>query len=515
MKVMLLSSTKIVELRNVRKTFGALTALDNVNFSAEKGEIHGLLGENGAGKSTLMNILYGLYRPDQGEIIFDGHPLEIKSPSDSIGKGIGMVHQISTLVPEFNAVENIVLGSTENKYSMETVKEQEKIREISSLCGLAFPFNVKTKELTAGIKQKIEIVRALYRGAKLLILDEPTTSLVEKEFEQLLYTLQSLVKDGLTVIFITHKMREVMQTCDAVTVLKGGKVQGKLAKEEMSKEQLVKMMFMEKDIAVTESALPKIALPPKEKSKEPICRLDEVSLSPSDKTPGLKKISLEAYGGEILGICAVSGNGEKDLATCLADPSRIESGDYYIKGEKVNDLDTLSLFKKGVFYTPSDRISEAILPEASLKENILLGHHTEDDFLQRNIFINWKKARESARKVISDYDVKAPDERTEIRRLSGGNIQRVIIGRGLINEVDLFITHNPSSGLDIASVEFIFNKLLEIRQSDRAVIWINEDLDELMLLSDRIGILYNGELRAIVPRDKFDKYELGLLMIGG
>lgn len=512
---MLLNSEKLVELKDVRKTFGSLTALDNVNFSARKGEIHGLLGENGAGKSTLMNILYGLYRPDRGDILFDGNPLDIKSPSDSIGMGIGMVHQISTLVPEFNAIENIILGSKENKYSMDTQKEVARIKEISDMCGLTFPLHVKTKELTAGVKQKIEIVRALYRGAKLLILDEPTTSLVEKEFEQLLATLQTLVKDGLTVIFITHKMREVMVTCDAVTVLKGGRVQGMLTKEEMSKEQLVKMMFMERDIAVTESALPKIDPPPKEKTSEPVCILNNVSYPSSDKSPGLKNVSFEAYGGEILGICAVSGNGEKDLASCLANPLLVEGGDYIFKGERVNDLDTLSLFNKGVFYTPSDRISEAILPDASLKENILLGHHTEEFYLQRKHFIDWKKVRDSALQVISDYSVKAPNENTEIRRLSGGNIQRVIIGRGLLNDVDLFITHNPSSGLDIASVEFIFNKLLEIRQSDRAVIWINEDLDELMLLSDRIGVLYNGELKTIATRDKFDKYELGLLMIGG
>jgi len=310
-------------------------------------------------------------------------------------------------------------------------------------------------------------------------------------------------------------MREVMLACNAVTVLKGGRVQGTLTSAEMTKEKLVKMMFLEKDIAVTESALPKVALPPQKKTTKPVCQLKNVCVSASDKSPGLNNISLEVYGGEIFGICAVSGNGEKDLASCLANPRLIEKGDYLVKGKRVNELDTLSLFKEGVFYTPSDRIVEGILPDGSIMENVLLGHQTDNDFLKRKIFIDWQEVRNAARKTIQNLQVKAPHEEIEIRRLSGGNIQRVIIGRALLNELDLFITHNTTSGLDVSSVEFIFKKLVEIRQNGGAVFWINEDLDELMILSDRIGVLFNGELKGIFTRDQFDKYKIGLLMIGG
>jgi len=259
-----------VELKNIRKVFGSVVALDDVNFSVLKGEIHGLLGENGAGKSTLMNILYGLYSPDKGEIYIEGNKVKINSPYDSIKLGIGMVHQVSTLVPQFNAIENIILGTSEDKYRLKIEEEREKIKNISKDLGLEFPLDVKVKDLSAGLKQKIEIVRAIYRGAKLLILDEPTTSLVESEFKDLLRTLRSLVKKGVTIIFITHKMREVLEACDRVTILRRGKVQGTLDKEDMTTDNIVKMMFIEKDIKVTESALPKVELPESKKSPKPI-----------------------------------------------------------------------------------------------------------------------------------------------------------------------------------------------------------------------------------------------------
>ncbi|HPB33816.1 MAG TPA: ATP-binding cassette domain-containing protein [Caldisericia bacterium] len=235
-----------VELKNIRKVFGTVIALDDVNFSVIKSEIHGLLGENGAGKSTLMNILYGLYSPDKGEIYIEGNKVKINSPYNSIKLGIGMVHQVSTLVPQFNAIENIILGTIEDKYRLKIEEEKEKIIKLSKELGLEFPLDVKVKDLSAGLKQKIEIVRAIYRGAKLLILDEPTTSLVESEFKDLLRTLKSLVKKGVTIIFITHKMREVVEACDRVTILRRGKVQGTLNKENMTTENIVKMMLLKK-----------------------------------------------------------------------------------------------------------------------------------------------------------------------------------------------------------------------------------------------------------------------------
>ena len=507
----------LIHLKGISKSFGDVVALNEVDFMLNKGEVHGLLGENGAGKSTLMNILYGLYQPDSGEIFINNQKVDIKSPKDSIRLGIGMVHQISTLVPDFNAIENIVLGLHDGKFSLSLDKEKNKIIDLSKEFGLSFPMDVKVKELPAGIKQKIEIIRSVYRGVSLLILDEPTTSLVESEFLQLLKSLQNLVKSGgFSVIFITHKIREVMTACCEVTVLRKGKVQGKLSSgEDMSKEQLVKLMFMEKDIKITESALPRLTLPYQKKSEKPVCSMKNISVKGTEKTKGLKNISLDVFGGEIFGFASVTGNGEKDLARSLTNPSSIKNGDLLLDGKSVRNYDTLSLFREGVFYTPADRIKEGVLPEGSITENILLGHHLEKRFLKYNLFIDWREARKAARQVIQDFNVTAPNEETEIIHLSGGNIQRVVIGRALLSPIKLLIMHNPTAGLDIASVEFIFKQMIIARSRGSAVVFINEDLDELMLVSDRIGVLYQGELQGVFTREDYDKYHIGMLMIGG
>ena len=510
-----MENKNLVELKNIRKVFGKTIALDNVNFSVKKREIHGLLGENGAGKSTLMNILYGLYSPDQGEIYLDNKKVKIHSPHDSINLGVGMVHQVSTLVPEFTAIENIILGTSGNKFKFSTKKEKEKIRKMMKEFGLIFPLDVKTKELSSGIKQKIEIVRALYRDAQLLILDEPTTSLVESEFRQLLKSLKLLVKKGLTVIFITHKIKEIMEACDSVTVLRKGKVQDTIEKKKLNKEKLVKLMFMEKDIEVTENALPKVELPPIERSKKPICVVKNIEVKGREKNLGLRNISFNIYGGEILGVASVSGNGEKELANVMINPSFLNHGDILINGESIKNLPTTSVFGKGISYVPEDRLKDGVLPEGSIEQNILLGHQEEKRFLKRNIFIDWCDVKKAARKVIQDYNVNTPSEKLEIQRLSGGNIQKVILGRALVNPVNFLVAHNPTSGLDVSTVEFIFNKLVEIRNNGGAVLWINEDLDELIILSDRIAVLHKGELKGIFKRSKFDKYKIGLLMIGG
>ncbi len=505
----------LVELKNIRKVFGEVVALDNVNFSVFKGEIHGLLGENGAGKSTLMNILYGLYTPDYGEIFLEGKKVKISSPFDSIKLGIGMVHQVSTLVPQFTAVENIILGTEYDKYKLNYEKEKNKILSISQELGFEFPLDVKVKDLPAGVKQKIEIVRALFRGAKLLILDEPTTSLVESEFQQLLKTLKTLVEKGVTVIFITHKMREVMLACDRVTILRKGKVQGILNKEEMTTESIVKLMFQEKDLKVTESALPKVELPPQKRSDKPVLVLKNVYVEPTEKSVGLKNVSFELYGGEILGVASVSGNGEKELAQVIVNPKLMKDGDIILDGESIKNLSTIEVFSKGLFYTPEDRIKEGILPEAPIYENVLLGHHFEKRFLGNLNFVKWDEVRKTSKDLINKFNVYTPSEDLAIRRLSGGNIQKVIIGRAFINPIKVLLTHNPTSGLDFSTVEFIFRKLVETREMGSGVLWIGEDLDELLILCDRILVLHKGEVKGIFERDKFDKFKMGLLMIGG
>ncbi len=505
----------LVSLQGVSKGFGEVVALDNVDFSVREGEIHGLLGENGAGKSTLMKILYGLYAPDQGVITMDGSTVQISSPYDSIQLGIGMVHQVSTLVPEFTALENIILGTKGEAFGLPLERERNHIRELSKEYGLTFPLDVKIVELSAGIKQKVEIVRALYRGAKLLILDEPTTSLVESEFQQLLESLQAFVKRGVTVIFITHKIREVMMACQTATVLRKGKVQGQLAQEEMSQEKLVKLMFIEKDIEVNESALPTVSVPQMERSESPVLSMRNVNVIGGEETSGLTDISLDVYGGEIVGVAAVSGNGEKEIAEVVVQPREIASGDIEVNGRSIAGLSTLQVFSRSVSYTPEDRNQEGILSDGSITENILLGHHAEERFCKGNTFISWPAVRKATEQAIADYNIATPSADLSVRRLSGGNVQKTIIARAFLSTPRLLVTHNPTSGLDISTVEFIFNRLVEMRSRGAAILWVNEDLDELMIVSDRIAVLHGGKLRGMFTRDEFDKYKIGLLMLGG
>lgn len=507
----------LLEVRGARKAFGDVKALDDVSMRVRTGSIHGLLGENGAGKSTLMNILYGLYSPDSGEIFFEGKNTTIDSPADGIALGIGMVHQVSTLVGEFTAVENIVLGVGGHRWTLPLAEEANGIEKLAKDTGFDIPLDRKVKELSAGVKQKVEILRALRRGAKLLILDEPTTSLVESEFRSLLVSLRALVARGVTIIFITHKIKEVLEACDDVTVLRRGRVQGQLQKSELSMETLVKLMFIEKDISVTESALPVVKLGRAKKSKENILELVKVTTRPSSgkRGRGLTDVSLSIRGGEILGVAAVSGNGEKDLAELLFKTGRVLSGDVLVSGKSVLGLSPTDLFALGVSYTPEDRIQEGILPEASIVENVLLGHHEEKRFSFTGGFVNWGAVREAAKQTIVEYSVATPDENLAVRRLSGGNIQKVIMGRAFVSDVKLLVTHNPTSGVDISTVEFIYGKLAKMRAAGGAVLWIHEDVDELMMLCDRIITLNGGRVTGVFNRKGFDKFKIGLAMIGG
>lgn len=510
------SSTAVklaVQMSETRKTFGRLVALNDVSFAVREGEIHGLLGENGAGKSTLMNILYGLYRQDSGTIRINGQPAHFSSPADSIRSGIGMVHQASTLVPSYTAIENIIIGSAERAFDLE--KHARKIEKVCQDFGFDIPLRTRVGTLSVGTRQKIEIVRALYRDARILILDEPTTSLVESEFDQLKRSLRSMSTRGISCIFITHKIREVRDICDRATVLRKGNVEGTVGIKDSTKEELVSLMFMEKSITITDSALPLINSQPLERTEKPICELRDLLVKGKEKSSGLRRLSLKIYGGEILGIAGVSGNGQKELSEAIVNPGTLSAGDILFRGESIKGRTICEVFQKGVAYTPEDRMREAILPEGSLVQNLILAHFSEKQFHSQRIFIHWGKAAEKTRQLIRTYEVKAANEKAVCRRLSGGNIQKIVLGRALLNPVDLLIVDNPCSGLDIATVELILNKLVELRNARKAVLWINEDLDELMLCCDRIGVLFGGELVGEVEKKDFDKYRIGEMMTGG
>ncbi len=505
----------ILETRHISKTFGTVTALNRVNFSLYTGEIHGLLGENGAGKSTLMNILYGLYRADEGELLLSGTRVHITSPLDSIRHGIGMIHQSSTLVPEFTALENIILGTQGKGWSLNLSDERTQIYELASRLKMDFPLNARIRELSAGICQKIEIIRALYRGANILILDEPTTSLVEDEFDQLLDSLQVLIRDGMAVVFITHKIREVLQACHRASVLKDGEMQGTVSIKHTSQKELVTFMFGREDLNVNDSALPVVDLPDVEVSRMPLCEVRGLTVPAREKEGvSLQDISFDVYGGEILGIAGISGNGQKELAESMIHPKQLSGGRILINGQDISGYSPLDVFACGVFYTPEDRKQEAMLPLGDIKENMLLGHHAEEQFVRHKL-VNWGLLKRRTLEMISEFSIKTPDETLAISKLSGGNIQRVVIARALLNPIKLLITHNPTSGLDMASVKFVFEKLLELKQKGSAVLYVNEDLDELMVVCDRIGVIHEGRLVGFFTRAQFEKHAIGTLMIGG
>ncbi len=505
----------LVELRGVHKSFGDVAALSDVSLALERGVVHGLLGENGAGKSTLMNILYGLYAPDAGEIRFDGRPASIRSPADSIRLGVGMVHQAPTLVDELTAAENIALGAPAPALRSPVRAARRAIEGLRDSFGFDFALDVRVRELAAGVKQKIEITRALYRGAKLLILDEPTTSLVEAEFRQLLSALRRLVAAGMSVILITHKIRETLEACGSVTVLRRGRVQGEIEGAAMTSDALVRLMFAERDISVTDASLPRVDLPPAKRSPAPVLSLRAVTVPRTERSPGLDAVTFDLHGGEILGVAAVSGNGEKDLAEVSTHTGRISGGDVALDGRSLRGLTARQVFDLGLAYTPEDRLREGILPEASIRENVLLGHQRRPRFLVRGLFVDWAEASRAASGVIEEYSVSTPDDRLAMRRLSGGNIQKTIIGRAFVSPVRALVTHNPTSGLDLATVDFIFRKLVAIRGEGCAVLWINEDLDELLVLCDRIAVLHRGRIVDLLERGEFSRQRIGLGMIGG
>jgi simple sugar transport system ATP-binding protein len=502
----------VISTRKLRKTFGRLVALNDVDFSVQGREIHGLLGENGAGKSTLMNILYGLYQPTKGDLFINEKAVRFDRPSDSIKHGIGMVHQYSTLVPSFTATENTILGTADRSFDL--AEASKRIQSLADGYGFDFPMDVRVGELSVGVRQKIEIVRALYKKARILILDEPTTSLTQTEFEQLKDSLKALVAGGITCIFITHKIREVLETCDRVTVLRKGNLEGVASIGEANKEQLVKLMFSDQNIQVTDSALPDVRTSRMDRSEAPICEMTDVVIEGKGRSPGLRGVCLRIYGGEILGIAGVTGNGQKELAEGIINPSSLVGGDILLNGKSIKNLSTVEVFQQRVAYIPEDRMKEAILPEGSLTKNLFLSLFSDRQFRKKGVFVDWAKTAQRTRDVISEFKIHAPSEKTEIRRLSGGNIQKAVLGRALINPIDLLVAHNPCSGLDVSTVELILKKLVDLRNRGKAVLWINEDLEELMLCSDRIGVVYDGRICGVFARKEFDKIRIASLMTG-
>ncbi|MHB8133912.1 MAG: ABC transporter ATP-binding protein [Anaerolineaceae bacterium] len=506
----------ILELTNVRKVFGQTVALDSVTFSLRRAEIHGLLGGNGAGKTTLMNILYGLYRKDEGEILHKGKKINIQGPKDAIRQGIGMVHQHFLQIGNFTVLENIILGTDiDNRYTMKTQNEEKKILDLCQRFGLDVDLNTTIDTLTVGTRQKVEILKALYRGVDILILDEPTTNLTPQEVDALFESLRVMVNDGLSIVFITHKLREVLSVCDRITVLREGKNITTLDRKDASEEVFVRAMVGDKmDIENS------IYFATDQRSSF-VNRLDQaaafemssVSFINKDGIPRLKDVSLNIHSGEIVGVSGVAGNGQRELAEIVTGVIPVNHGKILLDSKDITHTNNQELFKTGIAYIPEDRLHDGFLPKANVAQNLILGHHRNQPYSDGN-FINWKTVFKETREQIKEYNIKTSGPEDVGGNLSGGNIQRVLIARAFSMPSQLLVAHNPTRGLDIPSMDFVYQKMLKRREEGYATLLISEDLDELIRICDRIAVIYRGEILGILPRTEFDKYAIGRLMSG-
>ena len=488
-----------VEMRGITKRFGPVIANHHVNFSLAQGEIHALLGENGAGKTTLMRILYGLYHPDEGEIRVKGNPVTIHSPKDAIQLGIGMVTQHFALAAPLTVAENVILGYTDS-FRLDLDSAQDKVCEAAQRFGISINPNAFVKDLSVGQRQRVEILKALYRNADVLILDEPTAVLTPQEVEQLFDGLRRMQAQGLSVIFISHKLHEVMSITDRVTVLRQGEVIGTVRTQETTPNELARMMVGRPTFGVS-----KPASPPQE---EVLLRLEKVSANDNQGLPAVKNVTLHVRAGEILGLAGVSGNGQRELAQVLEGVRPSTSGYIIANGHDITNAGPRKIMAAGVGRIPEDR-HESVVAEMTVAQNMALEHL--DEFV-RNGTLDKRRIREHAETLIQAYQIKAQPE-DMIRTLSGGNMQKVILARVLERNPAVILVAQPTRGLDVGATEYVRQKLVEQRQRGAAILLISEDLDEILELSDRIAVIYEGEIMGIVPPD-VDIEQLGLLMSG-
>jgi simple sugar transport system ATP-binding protein len=511
-----MNNSTILDMKGVRKSFGTVVALDDVSLQLNSKEIHGLLGGNGAGKTTLMNVLYGLYKPDAGEISLHGEGVEIHSPKDAIGYGIGMVHQHFLQIDSYTVAENIVLGTPlKNRPTLDLDQEEQRIQDLSERFGLEVNPRSRIEDLPMGIRQRVEILKALYRGVEVLILDEPTTNLTPQEVEGLFQSLRVMVEEGMSVVFITHKLREVLSVCDRISVLRDGRNVFTLSRDEASEEALIRAMVGE-GLAVERSLLfskTRLEQEVRQVGEKLILRLEELKVVNEEGHPLIKDCSFEVHEREILGIAGVAGNGQQELAESLMGIRPIAGGQIWIDGTNVVGVETEDLLEMGVTYIPEDRLQDGFLPAANVAQNLILGYQRQEPY-SKGSFLDWKAIYRSARELISEYNIMTPSAREPAANLSGGNIQRVMLARAFSQPAKILVAHNPTRGLDIGSMEFVYSKLLALKQQGMATLLLSDDLDELILLSDRIATIYRGQIVGVLRKSQFDKYEIGRMMSG-
>ena len=496
-----------VEMRGISKRFGEVQANDHISLAIPNQSIHAIIGENGAGKSTVMNILYGFYAADEGEILIDGEPRPIGGPGDAIKLGLGMVHQHFMLVEPLTVTENIVLGAEPTAgMSIDYRKARARVREISEQYGLKIDPDAHIANLSVGQQQRVEILKTLYRGARILILDEPTAVLTPQEVAEMFAILRGLREQGKTIIIITHKLAEVLALSDNITVMRDGKVVGNLPTSEATAEGLARMMVgREVLLRVNKDEA---------KPREPVLSVRGLTLRSAEGNAILNDVSFEVRGGETLGIAGVEGNGQTELIEILAGLRKATRGDVLLEGESIDELHPRQRKQRGIAHIPEDRHRRGLLLTFDLAGNSILGVH-RDRPISGNVLLNNDVIVERAERLVREYDVRPPNITLPARALSGGNQQKLIVAREFDIKPRLVLVAQPTRGVDIGATEFIHRKLIELRDAGAAVLLVSAELDEVLSLSDRVVVIYEGRLVSEVDPNAVSEEEIGLMMTGG
>jgi simple sugar transport system ATP-binding protein len=498
--------TTILEAKGITKQFPGVLANDHVDFDLREGEIHALLGENGAGKTTLMNILYGLYKPDSGQISINGQPITIHSPKDSIQAGIGMVHQHFMLIPVFTVAENIMLGDETTRYGFLDEKSVvNRITELSKQYNLDVDPEAIVGNLPVGVQQRVEIIKTLYRDAKILILDEPTAVLTPQEADDLFVIMRELTQRGVSIIFITHKLKEVLAIADRITVMRGGQVIGTTRPQETNEQKLATMMVGREVILTVE----------KEPAKpmDEVLKVDGLRVRDARGLESVRGVSFTVRSGEILGIAGVQGNGQTELVEALTGLRSTLGGRIIFSGKDMTGKSPRPITETGMAHIPEDRQRHGLVLSFTVADNMVLNTYYQKPF---GIFgiMQPKPIDANARKLIEDFDVRTPSPYVPVKKLSGGNQQKVIVARELSHDVKLIVANQPTRGLDVGSIEYIHKEIVAMRDRGAAVLLVSAELDEVMALSDRIAVMYRGEIVTTVETGKATREQLGLWMAG-
>jgi len=496
-----------LELRGITKRFGTLVANDSIDLTVQPGEIHALLGENGAGKSTLMNVLYGLYTADEGQILLDDKPQDFNGPGDAMAAGIGMVHQHFMLIPVFTVAENVALGHepTQALGALDTAKARQQVIEISERFGFNVDPDALVEDLPVGVQQRVEIIKALSRDAKVLVLDEPTAVLTPQETDELMEIMRQLASSGTSIVFITHKLREVKAVADTITVIRLGKVVGSASPDASTSELASLMVGREVELTVTKQQA---------QLGDVILKVEDIAALDDRGQRAVDGVSFEVRGGEVLAVAGVQGNGQTELAEVLLGlrPSLTGRGHIELDGQDVTDASVRSRLEIGLGYVPEDRKKDGLVSEFTISENMMLNASFKSRFT-KGLNINFPARRKIAADLVEQFDVRTPSIDTPAGNLSGGNQQKVVVARELSRDVNLLIAAQPTRGVDVGSIEFIHEQIISERDAGKAVLLISTELDEVLALADRIAVMYRGKIVGIVEPSA-SREQLGKLMAG-